>query len=92
MEASTGQEDDLYNLVVATDVLAEGINLQQCRHIINFDMPWNPMRLAQRLGHIDRIGNPHDSRSGRSLKSQLTEHKLELNPKLVEDNPIVQPV
>ena len=60
MEAPTGQDDDLYDLVIATDVLAEGVNLQQCRHIINFDMPWNPMRLVQRHGRIDRIGSPHD--------------------------------
>ena len=46
--------------MIATDVLAEGVNLQQCRHIINFDMPWNPMRLVQRHGRIDRIGSPHD--------------------------------
>ena len=59
MEAPVGQGDDLYDLLVSTDVLAEGVNLQQCRHIINFDMPWNPMRLVQRHGRIDRIGSPH---------------------------------
>ena len=60
MEAPPGQDDDLYDLVIATDVLAEGVNLQQCRNIINFDVPWNPMRLVQRHGRIDRIGSPHD--------------------------------
>jgi hypothetical protein len=40
-------------------VLAEGVNLQQARHIINYDLPWNPMRLVQRHGRIDRIGSPH---------------------------------
>ena len=59
MEAPAGQDADLYELMIATDVLAEGVNLQQCRHIINFDMPWNPMRLVQRHGRIDRIGSPH---------------------------------
>ena len=53
------RQDDAYDLLVATDVLAEGVNLQQCRHIINFDLPWNPMRLVQRHGRIDRIGSPH---------------------------------
>lgn len=53
-----GQTDD-YDLLVTTDVLAEGMNLQQCRHIINYDLPWNPMRLVQRHGRIDRIGSPH---------------------------------
>lgn len=51
---------DLYDLLVTTDVLAEGVNLQQCRHIINFDVPWNPMRLVQRHGRIDRIGSAHN--------------------------------
>ena len=59
MEAPRGQDSDLYDLMIATDVLAEGVNLQQCRHIVNFDMPWNPMRLVQRHGRIDRIGSPH---------------------------------
>ena len=60
MEAPAGQDADLYDLLISTDVLAEGVNLQQCRHIVNFDMPWNPMRLVQRHGRIDRIGSPHN--------------------------------
>src|SRR5262249_41058516 len=59
MTAGTGTEEDTYDLIVSTDVLAEGVNLQQARHIINFDLPWNPMRLVQRHGRIDRIGSPH---------------------------------
>ena len=59
MEAAAGNDADLYDLMLSTDVLAEGVNLQQCRNIINFDMPWNPMRLVQRHGRIDRIGSPH---------------------------------
>jgi superfamily II DNA or RNA helicase len=51
---------DLYDILIATDVLSEGINLQQARHIINYDLPWNPMRLVQRHGRIDRIGSLHD--------------------------------
>lgn len=51
--------DDLYDLLIATDVLSEGVNLQQARHIVNYDLPWNPMRLVQRHGRIDRIGSPH---------------------------------
>lgn len=54
-----GKTDDLYDIVIATDVLAEGVNLQQARHIINYDLPWNPMRLVQRHGRIDRILSPH---------------------------------
>ena len=47
------------DILVCTDVLAEGVNLQQCRHVINYDLPWNPMRLVQRHGRIDRIGSRH---------------------------------
>jgi hypothetical protein len=54
------RDADLYDLLVTTDVLAEGVNLQQCRHIVNLDVPWNPMRLVQRHGRIDRIGSPHN--------------------------------
>ncbi len=57
-EAPPGQADE-YDVMVSTDVLAEGVNLQQARHIINYDLPWNPMRLVQRHGRIDRIGSPH---------------------------------
>ncbi|MCQ3810445.1 MAG: helicase [Acidimicrobiia bacterium] len=58
-DAPEGADDDLFDIVVATDVLAEGVNLQQARHIINYDLPWNPMRLVQRHGRIDRIGSHH---------------------------------
>ena len=50
---------DRFDLMISTDVLAEGVNLQQARHIINYDVPWNPMRLVQRHGRIDRIGSAH---------------------------------
>jgi superfamily II DNA/RNA helicase len=46
--------------VIATDVLAEGLNLQDCDKIINYDLHWNPVRLIQRFGRIDRIGSDHD--------------------------------
>ena len=52
-------DEDRYDILVTTDVLAEGVNLQQARHIINYDLPWNPMRLVQRHGRIDRIGSRH---------------------------------
>ncbi len=58
-DAPGGSDDDLYDIVVTTDVLSEGVNLQQARHIINYDLPWNPMRLVQRHGRIDRIGSLH---------------------------------
>jgi Helicase conserved C-terminal domain/PLD-like domain/SNF2-related domain len=51
---------DRYDLLFATDVLSEGVNLQQAHNIINYDLPWNPMRLVQRHGRVDRIGSDHD--------------------------------
>jgi Helicase conserved C-terminal domain/PLD-like domain/SNF2-related domain len=51
--------EDRYDLLFATDVLSEGVNLQQARNIVNYDLPWNPMRLVQRHGRVDRIGSAH---------------------------------
>jgi superfamily II DNA or RNA helicase len=51
---------DIVRVLVATDVLAEGLNLQTARVVISYDIPWNPVRLAQRAGRIDRLGSPHE--------------------------------
>ena len=45
-------------VLIATDVLSEGLNLQDCTHVINYDIHWNPVRLMQRIGRIDRRMNP----------------------------------
>ena len=58
-QAPEGRDDDRYDLLICTDILAEGVNLQQARHVINYDLPWNPMRLVQRHGRIDRLASPH---------------------------------
>jgi SNF2 family DNA or RNA helicase len=47
-------------ILVATEAGGEGINLQFCNHIINFDLPWNPMRVEQRIGRVHRLGQEHD--------------------------------
>lgn len=52
--------EDEYDILFATDVLAEGVNLQQAGQMINYDLPWNPMRIVQRHGRVDRIGSQHD--------------------------------
>jgi len=57
--AGTDTSTDRYDLVFTTDVLSEGVNLQQAGRIINYDLPWNPMRIVQRHGRIDRIGSRH---------------------------------
>ena len=51
-------EDEL-QVLISTDVLAEGVNLQAGKTIINYDFHWNPVRLIQRIGRIDRIGTRH---------------------------------
>ncbi|SFJ32509.1 DEAD/DEAH box helicase [Thermoflavimicrobium dichotomicum] len=47
-------------VMVATEAGGEGINLQFCHHIINYDMPWNPMRVEQRIGRVHRLGQKND--------------------------------
>ncbi|GIV08351.1 MAG: hypothetical protein KatS3mg019_0442 [Fimbriimonadales bacterium] len=48
-------------ILIATDVLAEGQNLQDCHIIVNYDLPWAIIRLIQRAGRVDRIGQKHDT-------------------------------
>ena len=75
------------NYLVATDAAGEGINLQFCWLMANYDIPWNPARLEQRMGRIHRYGQTHDpvvivnlvaggTREGRVLKTLL--EKLEV--------------
>lgn len=52
-------EGDL-DLLIATDCISEGQNLQDCDWLINYDIHWNPVRIIQRFGRIDRIGTPND--------------------------------
>ncbi|MBO5005419.1 MAG: helicase, partial [Clostridia bacterium] len=53
------QKND-YRILVTTDVLAEGMNLHRSNVIINYDLPWNPTRIMQRVGRINRVGTKHD--------------------------------
>jgi hypothetical protein len=46
-------------ILLCTEAASEGLNLQTCGVLINYDMPWNPMRVEQRIGRIDRIGQVH---------------------------------
>ena len=47
-------------MLVATEAAGEGINLQFCHFLFNYDIPWNPNRLEQRMGRIHRYGQRHD--------------------------------
>jgi len=85
-------------VLVATEAAGEGINLQFCWFMINYDIPWNPVRLEQRMGRIHRYGQTHDclifnfvavnTREGRVLQkllSRLLEIKNELGTDKVFD-------
>ncbi|UTR14462.1 DEAD/DEAH box helicase [Salipaludibacillus sp. LMS25] len=51
---------DNAQVLIATEAGGEGINLQFCHRIINYDLPWNPMRIEQRIGRVHRLGQEHD--------------------------------
>ena len=52
--------NDKYDLLITTDVLAEGINLHRANVLVNYDLPWNPTRIMQRVGRINRVGTEFD--------------------------------
>lgn len=52
-------KDGLVRIMLCTESASEGLNLQTCGVLINYDMPWNPMRVEQRIGRIDRIGQKY---------------------------------
>ncbi len=47
------------SVLISTEAGGAGLNLQFCNHLVNFDLPWNPQRIEQRIGRIDRIGQQH---------------------------------
>ena len=63
-------------ILVSTDAGGEGLNLQFCHVVINFDMPWNPMRVEQRIGRVDRIGQPHVVRAINFVLEDTVEHRV----------------
>lgn len=66
-------------VLIATEAGGEGINLQFCNHIINFDLPWNPMRLEQRIGRIHRLGQEKDVMIYNfAIQNTVEEHILKL--------------
>jgi ERCC4-related helicase len=54
-------QDGEIDLLIATDCISEGQNLQDCDYLINYDIHWNPVRIIQRFGRIDRIGSPNSA-------------------------------
>lgn len=56
----TGEKINKYNIIISSDVLAEGVNLHRSNVIVNYDSPWNATRLMQRIGRVNRIGSTSD--------------------------------
>lgn len=90
-------DDGGARFMICTDAAAEGINLQFCWLMINYDIPWNPARLEQRMGRIHRYGQKHDpvvilnlvapkTREGRVLKTVL--EKLEAIRKQLDSDKV----
>ncbi|MDV3353364.1 SNF2-related protein [Leptothoe sp. LEGE 181152] len=52
------RQDNGPSVLLSSEVGSEGIDLQHCRFLINYDLPWNPMRVEQRIGRLDRLGQP----------------------------------
>jgi superfamily II DNA or RNA helicase len=63
-------------VLISTDAGGEGLNLQFCHVIVNFDMPWNPMRIEQRIGRVDRIGQKHIVRALNFVLEDTVEHRV----------------
>jgi len=59
-DARARNKDNKYRILVTTEVLAEGVNLHQSNVVINYDIPWNPTRLMQRVGRINRVDTKFD--------------------------------
>ena len=54
-------KEEQIDLLISADVLSEGQNLQDAEVLINYDLHWNPVRMVQRIGRVDRIGSPHET-------------------------------
>ena len=63
-------------VLISTDAGGEGLNLQFCHVIVNFDMPWNPMRIEQRIGRVDRIGQHHVVRAINLVLEDTVEYRV----------------
>lgn len=75
-DKATPKKSEETSLLISTDVLAEGVNLQAGQVIINYDFHWNPTRLIQRAGRVDRIGSKNEF---------VMVHNFLLDPKMEKD-------
>jgi superfamily II DNA/RNA helicase len=59
-DANSKNPKDDFDILITTDVLAEGVNLHRGDVVVNYDLPWNPAKLMQRVGRINRVDTPHN--------------------------------
>ncbi|HEY2589793.1 MAG TPA: helicase-related protein [Tepidisphaeraceae bacterium] len=78
---ATPSDEREIDVLISTDVLSEGQNLQDCGVMVNYDLTWNPIRLVQRAGRIDRLRSPHDVIQ---IWNMFPEKELEVLLKLLE--------
>jgi len=79
MEARRGVQEAFakdVRILISTDAGGEGLNLQFCHVVINYDIPWNPMRLEQRIGRVDRIGQTQAVRAINLVFEDSVEHRV----------------
>lgn len=98
-----GKVTNPINVLISTDILSEGLNLQDAAYILNYDLHWNPVRLIQRFGRIDRLNTLHreiyafnflpdpklDQHLG--IEQTLRERIEEIHQSIGEDAPILDP-
>lgn len=63
-------------VLISTEAGGEGLNLQFCHIVVNYDMPWNPMRIEQRIGRVDRIGQKHDVQAFNLMIEETVENHV----------------
>jgi SNF2 family DNA or RNA helicase len=79
LDARTGAQQAFSQdaqILISTDAGGEGLNLQFCHVVVNFDMPWNPMRVEQRIGRVDRIGQRHVVRAINFVLEETVEYRV----------------
>lgn len=64
------------HILISTDAGGEGLNLQFCHVVVNYDLPWNPMRIEQRIGRVDRIGQRYPVRAINFVLRDTVEHRV----------------
>lgn len=83
-EAPAQNGSDELRVLVATDVLSEGQNLQDAHVVVNYDLPWAIIRLIQRAGRVDRVGQVHHEVNVYLISHQTVERTLKLRSRIRE--------